>query len=819
MMLWVMIIIDAWYGCNGLSWEKLCDLKVTLLVFVITMDDKQEKSLPSTPSQLLSVDEELWKMAEERVQEILWTIEPNVLSEVTRKDVIDYVQRLIGDYYGAKVLPFGSVPLKTYLPDGDIDLTALGQEDEDDDLAQAVCNILESEENPKYQIKDVQQIPAQVQLVKCAVKNIQVDISFNQKAGLYTLYFLEQVDQLVGKNHFFKRSVILIKAWCYYESRLLGGHHGLLSTYAIEILVLYIINRFHSSVRGPLEVLYIFLNYYGSFDWDHNYLSIWGPKALSSLPETSDGPESDQGEFLLQKEFLRTYRDMCSAEAKAAETMPHEFPVKFMNILDPLKNENNIGRSVSMANLHRIRFALSYGHRRLKQILKLPGENMGAAVEKFFACTLNRNGKGERADVDVPVSPFGTGRCEECVLRGDCYSVCGSSQYIPQYPHYAMPIITVPSSSTSSSPQEGTLAPTTQQYWSEGDILALSAQQNCSEGDTLALQTQQNWCEVDTLAVSTQQNWSEDDILALQTQQTWSQGGILALQTQQDWSMFYQSGTDLYIPVHTLFHPTYSFEEGGRSRGTGTYIPDLNYNAYWDIRAKANYPMRFPSARPNVLPKVFPTKEEIHSEKDMDENSKAFELSNDHFPLLPGVGVAAAPTQAQNSAPLAKVLSETETNKDGDFGLPELSKEDFPLLPYRSKAQLPTQAQESAATLAKILSKTDMDGNSWSFELSNEDFPLLPKVSSPKKHMDGNSKSFELSKVDFPLLQHTHKTVLSKSAKLTKQTKSSPFSEVFQQKDIEIGTHKNSQSLIEQSLSTEGEKEDFGVSSSQETVL
>jgi len=67
------------------------------------MDDKKENLLPSPPSQLLSIDEEIWKMAEERAQEILWIIEPNVLSEENRKDVIDYVRKLIGDYYGAHV--------------------------------------------------------------------------------------------------------------------------------------------------------------------------------------------------------------------------------------------------------------------------------------------------------------------------------------------------------------------------------------------------------------------------------------------------------------------------------------------------------------------------------------------------------------------------------------------------------------------------------------------------------------------------------------------------------------------------------------------
>ena len=50
--------------------------------------DRQENLLPSSmPSQLLSIDKELWQMAEERAQEILWTIQPNVLSEVNRKEI------------------------------------------------------------------------------------------------------------------------------------------------------------------------------------------------------------------------------------------------------------------------------------------------------------------------------------------------------------------------------------------------------------------------------------------------------------------------------------------------------------------------------------------------------------------------------------------------------------------------------------------------------------------------------------------------------------------------------------------------------------
>ena len=68
------------------------------------------------------------------------------------------------------------------------------------------------------------------------------------------MLIVSQVDQLIGQDHIFKCSIILIKAWCFYESRILGAHHGLISTYALQILVLNIINVFHSSLPDPLAV-------------------------------------------------------------------------------------------------------------------------------------------------------------------------------------------------------------------------------------------------------------------------------------------------------------------------------------------------------------------------------------------------------------------------------------------------------------------------------------------------------------------------------------------------------------------------------------
>ena len=50
------------------------------------------------------------------------------------------------------------------------------------------------------------------------------------------------------------QELLQVKAWCYYESRLLGAHHSLLSTYALETMVLYIFNMYCKELSSPLKV-------------------------------------------------------------------------------------------------------------------------------------------------------------------------------------------------------------------------------------------------------------------------------------------------------------------------------------------------------------------------------------------------------------------------------------------------------------------------------------------------------------------------------------------------------------------------------------
>ncbi|CAI9101126.1 OLC1v1038384C1 [Oldenlandia corymbosa var. corymbosa] len=359
--------------------------------------------LPNAGPVIPLLDSDRWLRAEERTAELIACIQPNQPSEERRNAVADYVQRLIVKCFPCQVFTFGSVPLKTYLPDGDIDLTAFSNNQTlKDSWANQVRDMLESEEkneHAEFRVKEVQYIQAEVKIIKCLVENIVVDISFNQLGGLCTLCFLEEVDNLINQNHLFKRSIILIKAWCYYESRILGAHHGLISTYALETLVLYIFHVFNNSFTGPLEVLYRFLEFFSNFDWDNFCVSLWGPVPINALPDVSaEPPRKDSGELLLSKLFLDACGTVYAVYPGGQENQGQPFVSKHFNVIDPLRVNNNLGRSVSKGNFFRIRSAFAFGAKRLARLLDCPKEDLISEVNQFFMNTWERHGSGPRPD-------------------------------------------------------------------------------------------------------------------------------------------------------------------------------------------------------------------------------------------------------------------------------------------------------------------------------------------------------------------------------------------------------------------------------------
>ncbi len=226
---------------------------------------------------------------------------------------------------------FGSVPLRTYLPDGDIDValvqrggsaaahtTPLGPLWAD--RLEAALLAAGRDPGAPFPIRHVSLIQAEVRLLKCVVGDAVVDVSFSTLGGLRAVAFLEATARAVGKNSLFKRGVLAVKAWAGYEGRLLGAHAGLLSTYSVEAMVLrLLVGGAWVPVPGvalptppepapvaaataasllppppptqpcpypldtPLAILRAFLATYACFDWAHHALTVAGPVDLAVL--------------------------------------------------------------------------------------------------------------------------------------------------------------------------------------------------------------------------------------------------------------------------------------------------------------------------------------------------------------------------------------------------------------------------------------------------------------------------------------------------------------------------------------------------------
>ncbi|GJV59505.1 hypothetical protein Tco_1465605 [Tanacetum coccineum] len=343
--------------------------------------------LPMTDFERIPVEN--WVVGQESIQKVLNRVRPTYESEDKRRRVFEYLKRIIECRDPViKVFPYGSVPLKTYLRVGDIDLTVIG--DENIPFPGRVVDLLEIEkenENAEFKIQDIKCIFAEVKIIKCNVGGFLIDISWNQLGGLCSLCFLEQVDSLIGKDNLFKQSIILIKSWCNYESCIHGASSGFFSTYALETLILYIFIMYYDSLIDPLMVLYRFLEYYSRFDWERHCISLYGRVELSQLHNvTFETP------VMLGEKSLNNYIDMFVVPSKKSETYMPFFQRKFINIIDPLKANNNLGRSVStFNNFARMKIALRYGGRRLSEVMLLPSENLGDGIKNYFQNTLKAN--------------------------------------------------------------------------------------------------------------------------------------------------------------------------------------------------------------------------------------------------------------------------------------------------------------------------------------------------------------------------------------------------------------------------------------------
>ena len=215
------------------------------------------------------------------VDRLMSKISPVPSSETTRIRIFKFVEQLVKEVRpDALVYSYGSFPLKTYLPDGDIDVGVRVPFHEVHSFFGKLKRRMIEESNkadPETPVRFVNFINAQIPILKVFVGNVLVDISANTIGALAAVCFFEEVDRKLGQGHLFKKSILLLKAWTMYEARILASQNSLLSTYGLEVLVLFVINKHHKELHTPFDVFSKFLKVYSDFDWENQCVTVTGP--------------------------------------------------------------------------------------------------------------------------------------------------------------------------------------------------------------------------------------------------------------------------------------------------------------------------------------------------------------------------------------------------------------------------------------------------------------------------------------------------------------------------------------------------------------
>ena len=310
------------------------------------------------------------------------------------------------------VVGCGSTALRTYLPESDLDIVVFPPSDISamdclrkifnnfcDEIARkdqrnALTNAVPvNSSDYEFVIRNMELVNARTKVLHCMVNNIGVDVTVRQLGSVTALAFLEEADKVLGNDHIFKRSLILIKSWCLHESRsycgssILSSKHGMFSSYALSILVLHLFNRFGDYLLHPLATLRCFLATYRYFPWETCIVTIEEAVPIATSGQRNENVDSgkvnkcdDESSAFSFKTATNRFKAIFSkfegiqlkstiASVHGANAAPNRFFYRPCNIQDPLDHMNNLGVAVTTHTLELIIRALNLGSDHMEYIL------------------------------------------------------------------------------------------------------------------------------------------------------------------------------------------------------------------------------------------------------------------------------------------------------------------------------------------------------------------------------------------------------------------------------------------------------------------
>ena len=289
-------------------------------------------------------------------ERLLQEFGPNAENTELRIKVFRFIEKVIlSAFPSVRVAGYGSFPLKTFLRTGDIDITIVPETIPFMDMQNCMLSRLKVEfenpgsKDPEMEVLEISTVNAQVPLLKLKVNSISADISVSQLQGIHTVCLFEELNTHFPSN-LLKRSIILIKIWASHFGRIQGATYGGFSTYALETLVLFILNT-HQRLTTPTSVLKTFISFFGTFDWTQNVITVHKILSLSEYVSII----SHKTKYTITQTHIpiQYYSNLvCRLGGNPELTL---MQLKSANIVDPLNPSNNLARNVSQFSLERIK--------------------------------------------------------------------------------------------------------------------------------------------------------------------------------------------------------------------------------------------------------------------------------------------------------------------------------------------------------------------------------------------------------------------------------------------------------------------------------
>ena len=353
---------------------------------------------------------------------------PNKESDEKRQSNLSIIKQIIVNGFNepdiiVHIFSFGSFPFKDYHKDSDIDVTVVLEDKTShklitmntNDFLNRILTIIENSLRNYFSQSGsdeyIERIDADVRLIKCKFEGVSFDISINNFSGLFKIIFMHNLETKYLDRYFYKKTLVLIKTWCYYQGCILGSNIGLLGSYALEILVLYMFNNYGGTFNNEIEAFFTFFDLISKVNWENQVLTIYGLFDNNQLANYGLNLENLFKEYKFSDKQIIKYNEI-SEFVKQFERFNNIEEVQNFNvnkkilfigkynmyIIDPIFNSNNLAKSVNLHNFSRIKELFSYMANQCNELIKgkmtgalNPNEYLNSLLQLFHDLIVTNN--------------------------------------------------------------------------------------------------------------------------------------------------------------------------------------------------------------------------------------------------------------------------------------------------------------------------------------------------------------------------------------------------------------------------------------------